>query len=156
MRKMTKRAAVIATGAVIAVTGSTAAFAYAAGWFKGDGTAAATTSAIQNVHASITVSGHVYPGLSVPLTSSPVSNPNDYPVRITGITVADVADPSGAGCTQSKAGFTFDSLPGDATVATNTTSNVNLGKMKMSETADPVCAGRTLTVNLTLAGEIAS
>jgi hypothetical protein len=155
MRKLTKRAAVIATGAVIAVTGSTAAFAYAAGWFKGDGTAAATTAEIKNVHAAITVSGHIYPGLSVPIVASQIDNPNDYPVQINGISVASVTDPSGAGCDQSKAGFSFDGLPSGTKVAKGfSAQNVALGNIVMSATADPVCAGRALTVNLTLAGEI--
>lgn len=157
MRKMTKRAAVIGTSAVLAVAGGTAAFAYATGWFHGDGTAAATTSTIQNVHASFTVAGNLYPGKIIDVNNAHVSNPNDYTVQITGVSVASVVDPGGAGCTQSKAGFTFDSLPAGTTVANGTTAeNVNLGHMTMSQTADPVCAGRALTVNLTLAGEIAS
>lgn len=156
MRKITKRAAVVATSAVLAVAGGTAAFAYAANWFKGDGTADAKTSTIQNVHAKITVAENLYPGKSIAIKADDLNNPNDYPVQITGISVASIADPSGAGCDQGKAGFAFNSLPANTKVAKGTTAHsVDLGNMVMSPTADPVCAGRTLTVNLTLAGEIA-
>jgi hypothetical protein len=155
MRKITKRSAVIATGAVFAVTGGTAAFAYNAGWFKGDGTAAATTSAIQNVHATITVSGHIYPGLSIPITTNQIDNPNDYPVLIKGISVAGIAGNPG-GCDQSKAGFSFTDLPSGTTVAKGVSAHdVPLGNIVLSANADPVCANKALTVNLTLAGEIA-
>jgi hypothetical protein len=156
MRKITKRAAVIATTAVIAVGGGTAAFAYAAGWFHGDGTATASTSAIKNVNAVVTVSGPVYPGKVIAITNAQVANPNDYPVLVTGVTVASVTDPSGAGCDQSKAGFSFSEVPSTKVESGQTPGNVSLGKMTMSPDADPVCAGHTLTVNLTLAGEIAN
>jgi hypothetical protein len=152
---MTKRAAVIGTSAVLAVAGGTAAFAYAAGWFKGDGTATATTSTIQNVHATITVAGKIYPGLSVPITTDQINNPNDYPVLIKDITVTGIAGNPG-GCDQSKAGFSFNSLPANTTVAKGISAHdVPLGNIVLSPDADPVCANKALTVNVTLAGEIA-
>lgn len=155
MRTMTKRAAVIATGAVLAVAGGTAAFAYATGWFKGDGTATATTSEIKNVSAKITIADRIYPGKSISIKTNQIDNPNDYPVLIKGISVAGIAGNPG-GCDQSKAGFSFNSLPANTTVAAGrSATNVDLGNIVLSQDADPVCANKTLTVNLTLAGEIA-
>jgi hypothetical protein len=160
MRKMTKRAAVIATGAVIAVTGSTAAFAYAAGWFKGDTAVTATTSAIANVHATIVVANnaanHLYPGRSVPVSASTISNPNDFAVQINSI--GNISSISGApNCGGNEAQLTFSEMPSGTTVPAHTTSaNVPLGKVTMGVTADPACAGATLTVNAALTGEISS
>nr|WP_221375670.1 hypothetical protein [Actinoplanes polyasparticus] len=158
MRQFTKRSAAIITGSVLAVAGGTAAFAYASGWFQGSSTTQVTTSTIKNVTATVNLRGNAdnnfFPGKAVEITNASVSNPNDFPVQITGL--SNIAVTGKDGCDQSKAGFTLTDL-------TNQTfgksaapiTNVALGTLTMSRTADPACAGGNLIITATLAGGIA-
>ena len=142
MGKITKRSAAIVGGSILAVTGGTAAFAYASGWFTGTGSVAASSSEIKVVNAVVTLGNtaetRLYPGKVVPITAN-VTNPNDYPVRITGITVDNVT--AKPGCGKAQADLSFGTVP--------------LGSIKMGPAADPACANASFTVTAVLAGEIA-
>ncbi|GAB2628235.1 hypothetical protein Aab01nite_22500 [Paractinoplanes abujensis] len=157
MRKLTKRSAAIVTGSVLAVAGGTAAFAYATNWFSGSTTTQVTTSTIKSVTATVNLRGNAdnnfYPGKAVPITNATVTNPNDFPVQITGLTNIAV---TGGSCDQGKAGFELTNLT-TRTFEKNSgpVTNVALGTLTMSRTADPACAGSSLTITATLAGGIA-
>ncbi|MCY1140696.1 hypothetical protein OWR29_22085 [Actinoplanes sp. Pm04-4] len=159
MRQFTKRSAAIVTGSVLAVAGGTAAFAYASGWFQGSATTYATTSTIGNVTAVIDIRpggavNNLYPGKLVELKGVTVTNPNDYKVKITSV---DTVTVSGAGdCGQTQAGITFPELNTSKVFNSGENTNVDLGDIKMSEDALPVCANKTLTVTATLKGEVAA
>ncbi|XVV11940.1 hypothetical protein ACQP2X_45185 [Actinoplanes sp. CA-131856] len=157
MRKFTKRSAAIVAGSVMAVAGGTAAFAYASGWFSGNGTAYAASSTIGNVTATANLgnapANRLYPNKAVAVTTATVNNPNDYPVRITGVTVTNVTSTK-AGCGAGEAKLTFIDVP-TIDLATGTHTDVALGKVKMDEQAMPVCAGAVFTITASLVGEIA-
>ena len=156
MRQFTKRSAAIVTGSVLAVAGGTAAFAYASGWFSGSSNTYAKTSTIGNVTAEIDLTpsadNNLYPGKAVNITNATITNPNDFPVVITGATVTAVNGKSG--CSQSDAGFAFTSVASPKIIK-GTHNGVALGTISLSKTAAPACAGANLTVVATLQGEIA-
>jgi hypothetical protein len=89
MRKLTKRSAVIAGAAVVAVGGLGVA-AFANGWLvNGSGSATATSSEVKAMNADITLNGNVFPGRSLNAVAS-VDNPNEFPVLLTGLTYTGV------------------------------------------------------------------
>ncbi|WP_127497931.1 hypothetical protein [Actinoplanes solisilvae] len=158
MRKLTKRSAAVVVGSVLAITGGTAAFAYVQGWFRGTSTTYAATSTIGDLTAVIDVrtgsANNFYPGKIVELHNVTVNNPNDYKVKI--LEVTSVAVTGGGDCDQTKAGFSFPEL--NTTTVFNSGANpaIDLGDLKMSTDADPVCAAKGgLTVTATLKGDIA-
>ncbi|MEU8814474.1 hypothetical protein [Actinoplanes sp. NPDC048796] len=157
MRKFTKRSAAIVAGGVMAVAGGTAAFAYAQGWFKGNATAYAASSTIGDVTAQVdlTVSptNRLYPNKAVPVTTATITNPNDYPVRITGATVTNVSS-NKTGCGTNEAKLSIINVP-TLDLPQGTHNNQSLGFVKMSEFAEPVCAGASFTITASLVGEIA-
>jgi hypothetical protein len=156
MRKITKRSAAIVAGSALALTGGTAAFAFANGWFSGDGTVYAASSSIQTIHAVVslgnTPQSRLYPGKSVAV-GGPVNNPNDYKVKINSITVSAVAS-NKSGCGKEQAHLEFLTPPDAAVLNTGANPEVALGSIKMGQDAEPVCAGATLTVSATMTGEI--
>jgi hypothetical protein len=161
MRNFTKRSAAIAAATVIAVGGGTAAFAYASGWFQGGGEAAAYSSTIQPVTATITIpdANRLFPGATVPLVGN-VVNPNDYKVKVTGVSVTGVKSTKGGAnngdCVTSTADlaatFTgpFDLNSGQ------TAANWNIGSLSMGGNANVACAGSRITATLTFTGELTS
>lgn len=159
MRKITKRAAAIIAASVLAVGTGGAAFAYAAGWFNGSGTVVAASSTIQPISVTVdlgnTDATRLYPGKSVQVKAATVNNANDYPVQINSIAVGSVST-NKTGCGQSQAGLTFTDMPDDVIPARGSKNNVVLGSIKLSDSADPVCAGAVFTVTATMNGEIAA
>jgi hypothetical protein len=161
MRKITKRSATVAAAVVIAVGGGTAAFAYATGWFQGGGTAAAYSSTIQPVTATIVIpdTAHLYPGASIPLTGA-VTNPNDYKVKVTSVSVTSVsAIKNGATNTDCVLGTadlhaTFGTQFDVNSQATNNGQSV--GTLTMGGDAVPQCAGSRITAVLQFGGELTS
>jgi hypothetical protein len=155
MRKMTKRSAAIVTGAVLAVAGGTAAFAYASGWFSGSSTVYASASEIRPINVVIDTrsTGNLYPGKVMTVPTVDVNNTNDYPVMINGITVSSVSTSSGAACDADDADLVFfDVTPARLDTGLHA---VSLGKITMQETANPACAGLVMTITAALTGEIA-
>jgi hypothetical protein len=87
MRRSTKRS--LAVGAVVATAGI-GATAWAAGRpVTGDSGTEAATSSFKPVHADVTVTGDIYPGRTADAVAL-VDNPNDFPVRLTGLTPGPV------------------------------------------------------------------
>lgn len=87
MRKITKRSAAIAAAAVIG-TGALGGAAWANGWLiNGTGSASAAGAKITGMTAVITLNRTAYPG-RVLTASAKVTNPNEFPVNLTGVTGA--------------------------------------------------------------------
>jgi hypothetical protein len=158
MGNFTKRTAAMVAGSIFAVAGGTAAFAYAQGWFSGNGTVTAASSAILPVTATTnlgaTSESRLFPGRTVPISAVTVTNPNDYPVQINAITVSALTT-NKAGCGIDEADLSFGAVPAGTTMGAGQSANVPLGSITMAQTADPACAGASFTVTATLAGEIA-
>ncbi len=155
MRKITKRAAAVVAGSVLALTGATAAFAYANGWFSGSGTAYAHASTIQTVTATIDSRsvGNIYPGKELAISGT-VNNPNDYTVQIDSIAVDTVQ--TGIGACNAASGLAFTELPSTLHIAPGSYTGVGLGKLTMNQAADPSCSGATFTITAKMTGEIVS
>jgi len=161
MGKFTKRSVTVATAVVVAVGGGTAAFAYATGWFQGGGSAAAYSSTIQPVTATVVISdqARLFPGATIPLTGS-VTNPNDYQVKVTNVSIQSVSATKGSSantaCDTDRAdlradfGGQFD-VPSKATLTQKT-----IGTLSMGGNATPECAGSRITAVLKFDGELTS
>ncbi|GAA4930548.1 hypothetical protein [Actinoplanes utahensis] len=159
MGNFTKRSAAVVAGSVLAVAGGTAAFAYAQGWFSGNGTVYAASSSILPVRATAnlgsTTTSRLYPGKTVAITSASLNNPNDYPVQVTEIAISNVTS-NKQGCGAGEAKLEFGAVPAGTTVASGTTATaVSLGSITMDEEALPVCAGAVFTITANLTGGIA-
>lgn len=90
MRKFTKRSVAIATAAVVAVGGAGAA--YAAWLLSGDGTTTATAGTADSLQVTnVSVAPAFGPGSKNNLTFT-VTNPNSFPVLITGINIPTITN----------------------------------------------------------------
>jgi len=158
MGKSTKRSVAMVAGSVLAVAGGTAAFAYASGWFKGDGTVYAASSKIQDVTAKIdlgkTKDSLLFPGRTVGITGK-VTNPNDYPVEITKIEILNLYS-SKEKCDKADADLTFGDVPKSTTIgAYEKEKSVPLGSITMGKNAHEDCAGAAFVLTVKLTGGIA-
>ena len=158
MRKITKRSAAVITTAVLAV-GGMGVGAWAAGWFSGTGEAVAATEAAKPVSAVITAKTKLYPGAAADARVQ-ASNPNDYAVKVTGLTIDNSRTPEKAlpaGCNFGNAKLSFNPyrsfiIPAKSTnlVLADVTELVQMGK-----DADGACANvETFTIPVTFAGEV--
>ncbi|MFG1989210.1 hypothetical protein ACGFJ7_04410 [Actinoplanes sp. NPDC048988] len=161
MRKFTKRSAALVAGAVLAVAGGTAAFAYASGWFKGSADVSASSSAIKVVTTTVKIAGtspetRLWPGHSVTIPPATVNNENDYPVKINEIKI-DKVESDSKSCGVKEADLSFGPVPNNTVIpAGQSPTAVVLGTIKMGQYADPACANQTLKVTATMSGEIAA
>lgn len=163
MRKLTKRSAAVVTGSILAVTGGTAAFAYASGWFNGQGNASASSSAIQPVIANINGVSNIWPGHAVNATAS-IGNYNEYPVTATSVDansiVVKVYETNGVlstTCDQEKAHIVLNDNPDDVNIDPTTTVNATFTNfVAMTGDADPACAGKVFKITFKLNGELRS
>jgi hypothetical protein len=127
-------------------------FAVAAnGWQsvgKGNGTAKATTAVDLQVTAG-SASSQLYPGASGDVKFS-VTNPNTYPVSITGWSGATITGTDKAGCATTD--FTLNAgTISSPVVAAGATANVTVaGGITMATGAPNECQGVGVTVNATL------
>jgi hypothetical protein len=157
MRKITKRSAAVATGAVLAVAGGTAAFAVASGWFSGSGTVYASSSTIKTVQATVDTRSlsNLYPGKSVKVVGT-VNNPNDFSVQIDTISLSSLIS-NKSGCGAGEAKLSFGAVPAGTLVPAGTSpTTVDLGTLTMGTDAAAACAGATFSVSASMTGEIAS
>lgn len=163
MRKMTKRSAAIVAVTAVAIGGG-AAYA-ATAWFSGTGKATAASSEAKPVAAVATIAdgAKLWPGKNVNAAVS-VTNPNDYPVKVTGLENVLVKS-NKSGCTAENADVTLGEVPANMTVGGKPAGFVDatptdLGNwtdfVKMGSNADPACAGATFTITFGLKGGIAS
>ncbi|MFI7540958.1 hypothetical protein [Actinoplanes sp. NPDC049599] len=157
MRKITKRSAAVIGATVVAIGGG-AAWA-ATSWFEGEGTASASSSTVQKVTAVGTVSEKLYPGKSATAAVT-ATNPNDYPVSVTGTSDLKVAVTGAPGCAQKDADLSLSLPPANtipaksgATPGTLTGDWTNF--VTMGKNADPACAGATFALTFKLEGKVA-
>lgn len=153
MRKNTKRSAVIAGVALVAIGGGAAA--WATGWgIDGAGDASATASTIKNLKATSTIGAKIYPGLRTTMSTA-VTNENDFKVQLTGsVTPKGVTvSPADAKCESGllKPGILTTDFPGTPEIPAgangmNVTSNITIGDLPKE------CAGKTIKVDYTFTG----
>jgi hypothetical protein len=159
MRKITKRSAAVVGAIVIAIGGGTAAFAYASGWFQGGGTATATSASIKPVTATIVIpdTAHLFPGATVPIKGS-VTNPNEYKVEVTGVTISDVTSTKGSTnngeCAKNAADLSATFAKKFTLAPNQTVDNWDIGTITMGIKAVPQCADSRITATLAFAGEL--
>lgn len=158
MRKITKRSAAIGAASLLAVGAGAAA--WAAGWgVTGAGTASASTSAIKPLSATAELNGNVYPG-KVTTATIKVTNTNDFPVNLTGVTPGTFSATKKVGA----------GSPNPACAATLTASSVTMDlsgthkvdgegavttfdvPVMVSDSLDASCAGSAITMAFTFAG----
>jgi hypothetical protein len=148
MRKITKRAATIATVAVVGM-GALGATAWANGWFTSTATATVSSAQVQTVTGTVSFSEPLYPSAAVDVKLT-LANPNKYKIRITAITLTGDLSTN---CTAADSHITFDDPR--VVLAANMTPKVYTatGAAHMSIDANADCAGLNVpNVAVTLTG----
>ena len=153
MKSRTRRLIGVGTGVAVFVV---AGLVYAAWTTSGSGSGYAKAQSAQSlstVDVSATTTASLYPGASGNVQIR-VSNPNPYPVRVTGVTGNGpiTADSGHATCVNT--GVTFTNQTGlTLDIAANgTTDRTFNGAAQMSNASDNGCQGATFTIPVSLAG----
>lgn len=149
--RLTKRSAV-ATMLVGTVFAAGIAFAAWTASGTGSGYAKATTAQVlTTVDVSATTNATLYPGATGDVYLG-ITNPNDYPVRVTDVAGNGAISASDGGCNAGSVTFTDQSgLALD--IAANGTANFTLtGAVAMSGAANDNCQGAVFTIPVTLSG----
>jgi hypothetical protein len=152
MAKFTKRSAAVIGGVAAVVIGGGAAFAAVNGWtIGGTGQAEANAATITPLTATATINGNIYPG-KVTTISTAITNPNEFPVKLTGSVTptSAVVTPATPDClsaltTDSVLSTNFPGTP-DVPAGANgqvVTSNLTVGNLPQA------CAGRNIKVTYT-------
>ena len=147
MRKITKRSAAIAAAVVLGVGAAGAAWAWVIG---GSGTGTATAATVQSLGVTATISPDLYPTGSVNVTAH-VTNPNTFPVVISGGTATVTSAPPG--CSISKVSSNPVSLSPTVPIPANTLTAVPVllaDALTMAADAQQACAGGTFGVSVNL------
>jgi len=140
-------------GIAVAVLAVGAGIAYAAWLIGGSGTGSAKAATAQNITlaAPASVTGDLYPGFTGGDLAFEVTNPNNFPVSVTGLTVGTITSDAGAACAASNiaingvaSGLSI-SVPANASAAAVTVPDV----VSMIADAAPGCQGATFTVAIT-------
>ncbi|MFN2617239.1 MAG: hypothetical protein ABR581_08965 [Thermoleophilaceae bacterium] len=150
--------------AVTAAVGLIAGFVYAAWTTNGSGSAyskAGTASALSTVDVSASTTASLYPGVTGDVLIK-VSNPNPYPVRVTGVSLngtnaSIAADGSHSGCTTTGVSFTDQSsltidVPAKSGGVDGQTQATLTGAAAMSNASLNACQGAIFTIPVTLTG----
>lgn len=165
MRILRSRPKVIALTVAAVAALSTAGLVSAAWLANGSGSGyakAGSSQALTTVDASASTTATLYPGVSGDVTVK-VSNPNPFPVRVTGVslngTAASItADAGHASCSPTgmsftnQTGLTID-VPAKAGATNGSVTTTLSGAAAMSNASADGCQGATFTipVNLTAA-----
>ncbi len=157
MRKNTKRSAVLAGVAAVAIGGGAAA--WAAGWgVDGDGTAEATASTIKNLSMTSIISAKIYPGLSTTMSSA-VSNENDFKVQLTGSVTPKIitVTPAGAEADTCKTGLAAPGIlntnfPGTPVIPAGAKNLKLTSTVTIGENLPKACAGKTIKIDYGFTG----
>ncbi|MFG1608604.1 hypothetical protein [Actinoplanes sp. NPDC049265] len=156
MKRNSKRAAIVAATAVVAIGGGAAAWA---AWFStGSASASGTAGTSANVDVeNLAIVGNVRPGHPADLQFQ-LHNQNDYAVNVTGLDVTSITS-STPGCTASDAFIkSLTSVPAPGLIAASaTTSTINwVGAVKTIADPDDACKGASLTVTVSVTAESAA
>jgi hypothetical protein len=145
--------ATVATGLVLV-----AGVAFAAWTASGSGNGYAKAQTVQSlttVDASASTTAQLYPGGTGDVKVT-VSNPNSFPVTITGVSGnGTITSDKGAACNAST-GVTFTDTTGlsNSVAASGSTTITLSGKAAMSSASDNSCQGAVFTIPITLTGTV--
>ncbi len=154
MRKRVSRKLAVVTTVVAA---SAVGMVYAAWTTNGTGSGyakAGTAQALTTVDVSASTGATLYPGGPAGDVKIEISNPNSYPVKVTGVSGNGTitADAGHSGCTTT--GVTFTDQTGlNISVAANGSTTATLsGAASMSNASLNACQGATFTIPVTISG----
>ena len=159
MRKqVSRKLAVVTTMVALAVVG----LVYAAWTTNGTGSGyaqAGTAQALSTVDVSASTTATLYPGGPAGDVTIRVSNPNTYPVTVTGVTGNGTitADSGHAACTTTGVSFTNQtglslSVPAKTGGVNGEAQTTLSGAASMSNASVNGCQGATFTIPVTLSG----
>ena len=157
MRILNKRTFIAGSMTLIAM--AAVGFVYAAWTANGTGSSyakAGNSQALTTVDVSATTGASLYPGVTGDVKLQ-ISNPNPYPVRVTGVSLngqqSDIAADSGhSGCTTTGVTFTNQSsLTVDVPAGSSATTTLT-GTAAMSNASLNACQGATFTIPVSLTG----
>jgi hypothetical protein len=154
MRRISRRAAVVAVLVLaVGVAGIASAAWLASG--TGSGNAKATTAqALTTVDASADTTAQLFPGGTGDLVIK-IHNPNSYPVQVQTITQNGTPTASGGSGTCTTTGVSLTTISGatDNVPASSTAEFTHAGKVSMSNASDDGCQGATFTIPVSLSGQ---
>ena len=164
-----RRLAVVGVGvtaAAVAIGGT--AFAFWTSTGSGSGSALVAHAQLVSVAGGSNNALSLYPGANADIAVQ-VTNPNPYPVTITGVTAGDPANITGSGaCAGTATGVTFKwttktglsvnvaANGGVANLLITGTGSPNSGAITMSNSSDPACGttnGLTLGIPVTVVAQ---
>ena len=154
MRKRVSRKLAVVTTAVAFAAVS---LVYAAWTTNGTGSGyaqAGTAQALSTVDVSASTSATLYPGGPAGDVSIRISNPNSYPVTVTGVAGngAITADAGHAGCTTTGVSFTDQTGLSISVPANGATTATLTGAASMSNASVNACQGATFAIPVTISG----
>jgi hypothetical protein len=130
---------------------------YAAWTTNGTGSGyakAGTAQALTTVDVSASTTATLYPGGPAGDVSIRISNPNNYPVTVTGVTGSGAITPDAghASCTTTGVTFTDQTGLSISVPASGATTATLSGAASMSNASVNGCQGATFTIPVTLSG----
>ena len=154
MRKQVSRKLAVATTAVALIA---VGLVYAAWTTNGTGSGyakAGTAQALTTVDVSASTTATLYPGGPDGDVTIRISNPNTYPVTVTGVTGSGAITPDAghASCTTTGVTFTDQTGLSISVPASGATTETLSGAASMSNASVNGCQGATFTIPVTLSG----
>ena len=151
-KRVSRKLAVVTTMVALVAVG----LVYAAWTTNGTGSGyakAGTAQALTTVDVSASTTATLYPGGSGDV-SIRISNPNNYPVTVTGVTGSGSITPDAGHASCTTTGVTFTDQTGltIAVPASGATTATLSGAASMSNASVNGCQGATFTIPVTLSG----
>jgi hypothetical protein len=164
MRRLSRKWKLIAAAGSLAAMAATA-LVLAAWTTNGSGSGyvkAGTSQTLSTVDVSASTTASLYPGVNGNVLIK-VSNPNPYPVRVTGVSLngtnGDItADAGHAGCTTTGVSFTNQTgltidVPAKVGATNGETQATLNNATSMSNASLDACQGATFTIPVSLSGQ---
>jgi hypothetical protein len=163
MKRLLSRPKLISVG-VLVVALSMAGLVYAAWLASGSGSGyakAGSAQALATLDASASTTATLYPGVTGDVTLR-VSNPNPYPVRVTGVSLngtnsSIAADAGHVSCSPTGMSFTNQTgqtidVPAKVGATNGSVTATLTGAAAMATTSADGCQGATFTIPVNLTG----
>ena len=152
-KRVSRKLAVVTTMVALAAVG----LVYAAWTTNGSGSGyakAGSAQALTTVDVSASTSATLYPGGPAGDVSIRISNPNSFPVTVTGVSGngSISADAGHAGCTTTGVSFSDQTGLSISVPASGQTTATLSGAATMSNASLNACQGATFTIPVTLSG----
>jgi hypothetical protein len=157
-KRVSRKLAVLTTAVAVSIVG----LVYAAWTTNGTGSGyakAGTAQALSTVDVSASTSATLYPGGPAGDVTIRISNPNTYPVTVTGVSGNGTitADAGHASCTTTGVSFTDQTgltinVPAKSGGVNGETQTTLSGAASMSNASVNACQGATFTIPVTLSG----